>query len=116
MKSSRIYLGAAVLFLRTAACLVPPESLPFIPVCWLKKWFDVPCPACGMTHALCAIGHGRLRDAWDFQPFSFLVCALGLVFVVESLWKGRFSSSFLGGRWALWLVAGLFMGWVLRWV
>ena len=39
-----------------------------------------------MTRAFCAISHGELRNAWSFNPFSFLVYAGTLILVGAPLW------------------------------
>ena len=42
---------------------------------------DYPCPACGLTRAFCAIGHGDFAGAWELNPFAF-VCFAVAVFVL----------------------------------
>ena len=39
--------------------------------CVWRAITGMPCPGCGMIHALLALGHGNLRAAWDFNPASF---------------------------------------------
>jgi hypothetical protein len=36
----------------------------------------IPCPGCGMTHALFSMAQGNVRDAWLFNPFSFFLILL----------------------------------------
>ena len=36
----------------------------------------LPCPGCGMIHALLAIGSGDLPAAWKFNPGSFAVAPI----------------------------------------
>jgi len=57
----------------TVSVIVPPERLPATPVCGFRLLTGRLCPGCGMTHAVCAIGHLRFRDAWNYNPLSFLV-------------------------------------------
>jgi hypothetical protein len=36
--------------------------------CLWRAVTHVPCPGCGMTHAMLALARGHLRAAWDFNP------------------------------------------------
>ena len=49
-----------------------PETLPKVQLCSFRQMTGRPCPGCGLTRAFCAISHGRIADAWYFNPFSFL--------------------------------------------
>jgi hypothetical protein len=37
---------------------------------------SIPCPGCGMTHALFSMAQGNIGDAWLFNPFSFFFILL----------------------------------------
>jgi hypothetical protein len=54
----------------------------FEPVDWLvcpfRRLTGLPCPLCGMTRALCAIGHGHFRSAVELNAVSPMVFALFL--------------------------------------
>ena len=39
--------------------------------CLWRAMTGLPCPGCGMIHALLALAHGNLRAAWRFNPGSF---------------------------------------------
>lgn len=50
-------------------------------------WFDestcvwravtgLPCPGCGMIHALLALARGNTQAAWTFNPSSFVVAPI----------------------------------------
>ena len=67
--------AGAVLGLRA---VFSPEGLPGLSLCWFKAVTGRPCPGCGLTHAFCAISHGRFADAWSCNPFGFLFYALAL--------------------------------------
>ncbi len=60
-----------------------PETLPHLPICTFKIATGRPCPGCGLTRAYCAISHGRLGDAFYFNPFSFVLYSAT---VVLALW------------------------------
>ena len=40
--------------------------------CLWRATTGLPCPGCGMIHALLALGAGDLRSAWAFNPGSFV--------------------------------------------
>ena len=60
-----ILLAALAVF-----CLVSPATLGEGPdLCVWRNLLDIPaCPACGSTRALAAFFHGRLTEAWTFNP------------------------------------------------
>jgi hypothetical protein len=41
--------------------------------CLWRAMTGLPCPGCGMIHALLAMAHGDVRAAWNFNPSSFVV-------------------------------------------
>lgn len=108
-------LPLAALAALGVSVFLPPDHLPALDLCWMKAYLGVPCPACGMTHAFCALGHGRFAEAWALQPFSYLLFPLTVATAADPFFKGRFAQSLRGGAWALALVAGLFAGWAMRW-
>lgn len=77
MSSLRKPLVALALLLGAAACVllyyhINPARVGWMPRCpfrWLTGW---QCPACGNQRALHALLHGRLADAWGFNPFFLL--------------------------------------------
>jgi len=64
-------LAAAVLWCAASRCL--PERLDLCGFHWLT---GRPCPLCGMTHALTALGMGRWSDAVSFHALSPMAAAL----------------------------------------
>ena len=44
--------------------------------CLWRALLGVPCPGCGMTHALLALARCDWRAAWQFNPGSFAVAPL----------------------------------------
>ena len=62
-----------------------PQSLPHLPLCWFREMTGLPCPACGLTRAFCAIGHADFSSAWRFHPFGFLFYGLAIVLLFGPL-------------------------------
>ena len=83
-----VFLGLAV---GTAlAWTALPLKLPT--VCLFKLATGQPCPSCGLTHAACALAHGRFGDAERYNiaaiPVAILAAAL-FVGVVLEFWTNR---------------------------
>ncbi len=51
--------------------------------CSMIRWFDLPCPGCGVTTSVTLATHGDFWASFANQPFGFLAFALGALF---SLW------------------------------
>jgi len=51
--------------------------------CLFHKITGLPCPSCGSTRSVLAILQGNFGEAWQFNPFGFLI--IGLMIVVP-LW------------------------------
>ena len=45
-------------------------------LCPFRRLTALPCPLCGMTHALCAIGHGQFRRAVELNAVSPVIFAM----------------------------------------
>lgn len=78
-----IALAAGVYFFDPVGGPVP------YPRCWIKVLTGYDCPGCGSARALHALVHGRIAEAWNFNPALFFVVPLVvLVIMAES---NRFS-------------------------
>jgi hypothetical protein len=79
-------LKAAVLFAALVYfCLAEPANWLLCP---FRRLTTLPCPLCGMTHALCAIGHGQFRRAVQLNavsPVMFAMFAGGFVTALAQL-------------------------------
>lgn len=53
--------------------MLPGMKAPLPETCMTKVAWGMPCPGCGMTRAFIALGHGRVGDAWAFNPAAFLI-------------------------------------------
>jgi hypothetical protein len=51
-------------------------------VCLAQTLLGIPCPGCGITHALAALARFNLRGAWNANPAGF---ALVLLFIFQML-------------------------------
>src|SRR5262245_9928542 len=60
------FLGISVLFVGLAF-LSPAQLDDLPPLCLWSRMLGGPCPACGTTHALCALVHGDLRQAVGYN-------------------------------------------------
>ncbi len=75
---------------------VLPQGLGKMVLCPLRAWTGYPCPTCGTTRALWALGHGDLSGAWGFNPLFVLAVGGLLLWGAASLvaWAS-------GGRWEM---------------
>ena len=62
-------------YLAAASVLVAGFVLDRSTCVW-RAVTGLPCPGCGMTHALLAIARGNLRDAWQFNRGSVAVAPI----------------------------------------
>lgn len=80
----------AVLLLAAAFVLASrplwPAAAQVLPACPFRTLLHLPCPSCGSTRALLALGQGKLGEALAANPL--LVLAVGLVVTAACLWAG----------------------------
>ncbi len=55
---------------------VPIVNAALPGLCVYKTWFGVDCPGCGLTRCFVSLAHGRVLDAWHFNPAGILVFCL----------------------------------------
>ena len=72
------FAGAAL----AGTILVGPRALPHVPFCWFHSATGLPCPGCGLTRSVLAIGSGDFVAAWHFNPFGYLVYAILVVLLM----------------------------------
>ena len=98
-------------------CSVPAAS--WLPGCLFHRVTGFDCPGCGMTRATHAALHGRIGEAFRFNPVGMVLlpdAMIGLGLELAGWLRGkplpiRFR---IGGRWA-WGVLGVLMAfWVFR--
>jgi len=62
------------------AILLALPILPHIPhICLARTLLGIPCPGCGITHSVLAVGQFKFAAAWQSNP-SGLALALGFLF------------------------------------
>jgi hypothetical protein len=96
-----------------------PAALGIFPACPFHTWTGLDCPGCGMTRAAHATLHGRIWEAFRFNPLGMVLWPLAGVAVALEVagWVRGHPLKWrvvLGNRalWGLvWLVTGF---WVLR--
>ncbi|PKQ63973.1 hypothetical protein BZG02_08145 [Labilibaculum filiforme] len=52
-------------------------------VCLFKKVTSIPCPSCGSTRSVLSLLHGKIEQAFLFNPIGFL---LFLIMMVSPIW------------------------------
>jgi hypothetical protein len=83
--SSRQRLTATIVFFAIVGTfaglwLVAHYNITLYPFpCGFKQRFGLPCPTCGMTHAVIAFANGRIIDSFYTQPAAAFFCCLAVV-------------------------------------
>jgi hypothetical protein len=71
--------------------ILSPQQLDQLPRTCLWSWLlGRPCPGCGTLHALCALLHGDLSQAWRYNPNFVLVVPLLVIVAIaqaQFLWR-----------------------------
>jgi hypothetical protein len=65
-----------------------PTAYRFYPKCVFFSLTGLQCPGCGITRALHHLLHGRLEEAFRFNPMLFALIALAL-YAAPSLFRGE---------------------------
>ena len=55
---------------------IPPDQLPELPLCGFRWFTGLPCPLCGLTHAVSYFLHGQFHAAAEAHLLSPLLVAL----------------------------------------
>ena len=90
---SRMLLGrftrvfAAVVV--AAAFVLPGDGTGFLPTCYFRAWFALPCPRCGLSRSLASITPLHIGDALAYHPFGLLVYGLMCTILAVSLSPAR---------------------------
>ena len=87
MSLRRALAGAALLFVLWA--FTPPAGLD---LCGFHRLTHLPCPLCGLTRALFALGKGNWREAMRLNALS----PLGLAMLLASFWDSSLRNRLWG--------------------
>lgn len=68
-----IWMSFSMTVIGQSQVFLPGVPLPLPETCTMRMLFGFSCPGCGLTRAFISISHGRLADAWRFNPASFLM-------------------------------------------
>lgn len=85
LKFVSFWLSAGAFSVLLISAIFKPETLPHVPLCSFKQMTGRPCPGCGLTRSFCAISHGRLGEAFYFNPFGFVFYAATVCLAVWPL-------------------------------
>ena len=116
-----LWAALAVLALVTAAALLRQfgPGVPWLPDCLLHDLTGLHCPGCGMTRAAHASLHGRIGEAFRFNPVGMVLLPLagaGVGLEIAGWVRGRplpirLHLGAVGG----WVILALVVGfWVFR--
>jgi hypothetical protein len=102
--------------------LLPLIRQPLPPLCAWKNYTGLDCPGCGLTRSFIAVGHGRWREAWEFNPAGplwYALIAAQIPWQLLQLWRLRRGLSEVSVGWSghllLWLgFTALILQWVVR--
>lgn len=87
----------------------PPTDSPFYPQCVFHALTGLDCPGCGTTRALHHLLHGRIGEAFAFNPMLFVMLATFL-FALPSLARGK-TPAFWHRPWFGWTSVVVVTGW-----
>jgi hypothetical protein len=72
--------------------LVPVLGTPLPELCMAKRWTQRGCPGCGMTRCFISLGHGRLAEAWSYNPaglWFYAIVLFQIPYRAVQLWRIR---------------------------
>lgn len=91
LKKRRIAVVAVILAataVLSAYYLIDPADSDFMPRCTFKVLTGLDCPGCGSQRAFHALLHGRIADAFRFNPAIFFLIPLGALYAAVE-WTDR---------------------------
>lgn len=96
-----------------------PAGLAWFPGCLFRRFTGLNCPGCGMTRAAYATLHGRIGEAFRFNPVGMILLPLasfGAGLELIGWVRGRALPFRLNvGRAGAWAIVGVVISfWVLR--
>lgn len=88
--------------------------------CTFRRLTDLPCPGCGMTRAFISLAHGRLADAWSFNPAALVFFAVVVfqipyrIFQISRIRRGLAEHRFVA--FDHWVLVGVVVILLVQWV
>lgn len=114
----RLRLAAIVLSLLVGLgvlYVLNPTEYTFMPQCPFRLLTGLSCPGCGIQRAVHALLHGRVAEAWSYNPFMVYSVPYALaVALTEWVWRGGRQARWrrvFEGRVAVWLYLASFCVW-----
>lgn len=114
-----VVLGVLVLTFLAFLLYQKGPSFGWFPGCMFHRLTGWHCPGCGMTRAASAVLHGRIAEAFRFNPLGMVllpIAVFGLSLEIAGWVRGR-ALPFrfqIRGRW-VWLIFSVVMAfWLLR--
>jgi hypothetical protein len=108
-----VFSPAAVVSLVVLMIAIAGNWLPGLTTrfrgCWFYNLTGRPCPGCGLTRALLALGRGDFVAAWRFNPFVWPVLGLILLTICDGLIPWR---NWVPLRWRSFLAAAFAVSWI----
>ncbi len=102
-----IVLVSAWVLLQLATILLVKYLGAEIETCPFKALTTLPCPTCGATRSVLAAAHGRIGEAFGFNPLLFIAAVGGLVYMaVRVIFTRKLSLKFTARQRHMMLLAG----------
>ncbi len=97
----KLALGAwafgALLAAGMAAGLFSLGALERMPLCLFRGLTGIPCPGCGMGHAILLAWQGRWAESFSHHPLGILLWALWSLWILHGLWNAARGREFSYG-------------------
>jgi hypothetical protein len=117
-----VILASVVLEVEQAQVRIPGLSSSLPGLCTFKRATGLDCPGCGLTRCFISLGHGKIGNAFDFNPVGILFYAFVIIQVpfriiqivrIKNNWTELRWHEL--GTWAVMAIAILLLGqWVVR--
>lgn len=107
MTATAIVLGVAVI---AYLALFDPTAFP-APKCVFHSITGYDCPGCGSQRAVHALCHGRVADAWGYNPAIFFAVPLAALYAVS---PRRLNKIMYARTTLIAIAASIVAWWILR--
>jgi len=110
-------LAAVALIAVAAACVyyyVVDPSAGVAPRCMLRLLTGYDCPGCGSQRAFHAILHGRILDAWHYNPAVFFALPLAAAYLLIDLLPAPVARLLRSHTFIFAIAAAILAWWIAR--